>query len=289
MIEKHVYIWYFHLCFNICLKIIQLFIFTWELDQVHVIMVPYVLSMKIEMIRGNFMKNIDKIREMNAEELAAFLSDFGTCHVCAFSESGDESCSRTKELSNIPECKEGLKKYLEAEADEPEEEEEKEAEYSEQEIYYLLKALRTLKDEASYERVFNGDDPSEEYERLQKAIYSLEDYLRKDLKLNAQISAHSNYDEHDVNICSEHCTDQLHELMEQYYAYMKEHQMNYKDTHFEKFSYRTQVAQTYWEIVKEFYLSRFYHLEEEIAGCERFIEEMKKDFKRLKESEFFEK
>lgn len=255
----------------------------------HVRMVPYVLFMEIEMIRGGFMRNIDKIREMNAEELATFLSSFGTCYVCAFGESGNESCSPTKELSNIPDCKEGLKKYLEAEADEPEEEEEKEAEYSEQEIYYLLKALRTLKDEASYERVFNGDDPSEEYERLQKAIYSLEDYLRKDLKLNAQISAHSNYDEHDANTRSEHCTNQLHELMKQYYAYMKEHQMNYKDTHFEKFSYRIQVAQTYWEIVKEFYLSRFYHLEEEIAGCERFIEEMKKDFKRLKEGEFFEK
>lgn len=235
------------------------------------------------------MKNMDRFHEMNTEELAAILSSFGPCDVCAFGESGDESCSHTKELSNIPDCKDGLKKYLEAEADELEEEEEKEAEYSEQEIYYLLKSLRMLKDEASYERVFNGDNPSGEYGRLQKAIYSLEDYLRKDLKLNAQISAHSNYDEHDVNTRSEHCTDQLHELMEQYYAYMKEHQMNYKDTHFEKFSYRTQVAQTYWRIVREFYLSRFYHLEDEIADCERFIEETQKDFERLKESKFFEK
>lgn len=236
---------------------------------------------------GGFMKNIDKIREMNTEELAVFLSNFATCQVCVYGEVRDERCFHTTKISDFFSCEEGLRKYLEDEADESEEEEEKEAEYSEQESYYLLKALRTLKDEASYERVFNGDDPSEEYERLQKAIYSLEDYLRKDLKVNAQISAHSNYDEHDVNIRSEHCTDQLHELMEQYCAYMKEHQMNYKDTHFEKFSYRTQVAQTYWEIVKEFYLSRFYHLEDEIAGCERFIEEMKKDFKRLKECEFF--
>lgn len=231
---------------------------------------------------------MDRFHEMNTEELAAILSSFGPCDVCAFGESGDESCFHTKELSDIPDCKEGLKKYLEAEADESEEEEEKEAEYSEQEIYYLLKALRTLKDEASYEHPFNGDDPSEKYERLQKAIYSLEDYMRKDLKLSAQIHANYAY-ECGSNAHSEHCTDQLHELMEQYYVYMKEHQMNYKDTHFEKFLYRTQVAQTYWEIVKEFYLSRFYHLQDEIADCERFIEDMKKDFERLKESKFFEK
>lgn len=230
------------------------------------------------------MKNIDKIREMNTEELAAFLSNFGTCHVCAFGESGDESCTHIKKLSDIPDCEDGLRKYLETEADEPEEE--KEAEYSEQEIYYLLKTVRVLKDEASYERPFNGDNPSEEYERLRKAIYHLEDYMRKDLKLSTQIYVNHAYD-CGLNERSEHCIDQLHDLMERYYQLAQKLQIDYKDTQCKKWFDKRIVAKEYWEIVKEYFLSRFYRLDEEIASCEFSIKTWKESLERYEKGDFF--
>lgn len=51
-------------------------------------------------------------------------------------------------------CEEGLRKYLEAEADEPEEEEEKEAEYSEQEIYEIAGCERFIEEtQKDFERL----------------------------------------------------------------------------------------------------------------------------------------
>lgn len=65
-----------------------------------------------------YMRNIDIIQRMNIEELAAYLSTFGTCHKCAFgTENGDGSCFQTKQLSDMPDCEEGLRKYLEANAE----------------------------------------------------------------------------------------------------------------------------------------------------------------------------
>lgn len=64
------------------------------------------------------MRNIERIQSMGVEELAAFLSTFSTCSHCSFGENGDERCFRIKDLSEIPDCEEGLKKYLETEVEE---------------------------------------------------------------------------------------------------------------------------------------------------------------------------
>lgn len=56
------------------------------------------------------MKNIDKIRQMTADELAEYMRDNDACHCCLFSTLS--VCN-----GNIR-CKEGIKQWLEQESEE---------------------------------------------------------------------------------------------------------------------------------------------------------------------------
>ncbi len=232
------------------------------------------------------MRNIDLIKTMNTEQMAAYLSTFGTCHKCAFGENGDGSCFEIQQLSDIPSCDEGLQKYLETEAEEEFEDNdfEKRSELEEIEIQGLIAAYQLLDDTDREIHVFNKENPSYEYGRLLLAKYSLKEYLTKDLNVKEQQLLLGKIQNHGRQYVgkpelikeADACTKQLRDLMERYYQYMIQNNIDpINETNY--------VTQYYWSIVNEYQLSRFIFGEHKLKECKDFIASQEKELTRLEQ------
>lgn len=156
------------------------------------------------------------------------------------------------------------------------------------EIQNLIDAYYTLDDIERDLRPLNEEYPGEEYERVSKACYYLQEYMLKDLKVDMRAhafhpsrsvySGRSMWGKPELVERANSCTEQLHNLMDAFYQFLHRNKIN--TTELENY-----LVQDYWRITCQYQRSILLYREAEIIECEQFITSMKKRLDWMLEDE----
>jgi len=162
-----------------------------------------------------------------------------------------------------------------------------ESELTDAEVQLLIDAYHILDITERDLHTMNKEYESDEYRRLYQALWSLKKYLTEDFKISSSQLLYEELNDNshralfstpELTERALQCTEQLKELMEQYYALIQEREIHIYNENYYEVNY-------YWQVVYRYMLSKFNYSESKIKECEDFIVSLTKSLVWLKEQE----